>query len=368
MSLENPYIFIDPFRPSITFSLNNIITSRRRVTTIDNVPLPPPNPVTRRNAPPPRGFALPRAPSSSYSYPSAKSFSEKSASPAASSSSSRNTFGGFARRNDDTSDCSRAPGVPSPKSRHHDDSTSSFPRSDRESLPRHESTDQHSQLHHVTISDLDSVHHRSSVSPIPSRSGSGQNRKTHRRNNRKSRDEAKSSIGCSNAISYYKPPTQSSAVALPPSSPYLPSHLPPTLHDPTPTTTIPYTGPASDPPVQHPDDSLDLSTYFLAFVLDTLPRQIYLHLLLRLPHLYFTHVIHIFEDAEMSMPEIKQMALEANNHLKKDLTTDISKTLYLESGFTSPRYDHLSKSWRTFIDSLMGEWKIMNIISVLLLL
>ena len=41
MSLENPYIFIDPFRPSITFSLNNIITSRRRVTTIDNVPLPP---------------------------------------------------------------------------------------------------------------------------------------------------------------------------------------------------------------------------------------------------------------------------------------------------------------------------------------
>ncbi|KAJ6615543.1 hypothetical protein B0H10DRAFT_65422 [Mycena sp. CBHHK59/15] len=44
-----------------------------------------------------------------------------------------------------------------------------------------------------------------------------------------------------------------------------------------------------------------------AFVTDTLLRQIYLHMLLRLPSLYFSRVARIFEDAEVSRPDIERM-------------------------------------------------------------
>ena len=47
----------------------------------------------------------------------------------------------------------------------------------------------------------------------------------------------------------------------------------------------------------------------IAFLLDALPHQIYHNLMLRLRRLYFTHVVHIFKDSEMGMPEIKKMAL-----------------------------------------------------------
>jgi hypothetical protein len=172
------------------------------------------------------------------------------------------------------------------------------------------------------------------------------------------------------AISFYKLPTRSSEVALPSSSPYLASFLAPSIHDSNRATKhenpIPPTSQPPPPPLTqtHHHHSPKLAIYILAFLLDALPRQIYLNLMLRLPHLYFTHVIQIFEDAEMSMPEIKQMALEANNYLK-DPT--MSKPLRLQSGFGSHRYENLSKSWGAFIDSLIREWKTMNIISAILL-
>ncbi|EIW81741.1 hypothetical protein CONPUDRAFT_136535 [Coniophora puteana RWD-64-598 SS2] len=40
---------------------------------------------------------------------------------------------------------------------------------------------------------------------------------------------------------------------------------------------------------------------------DTLPRQIYLHILLRLPSLYFARIARVFEDAELSKPDIERM-------------------------------------------------------------
>ena len=43
------------------------------------------------------------------------------------------------------------------------------------------------------------------------------------------------------------------------------------------------------------------------FVVDTLPRQVYLHSLLRLPALSFSRVARIFEDAEVSKHEIQRM-------------------------------------------------------------
>jgi hypothetical protein len=51
----------------------------------------------------------------------------------------------------------------------------------------------------------------------------------------------------------------------------------------------------------------------LSFFLDVIPRQVYLHLLLRFPSLYFSRVTRIFRDADMGMGEIKRMALEAAN-------------------------------------------------------
>lgn len=48
------------------------------------------------------------------------------------------------------------------------------------------------------------------------------------------------------------------------------------------------------------------------FLTDTLPRQVYLHFLLRLPYSYFSRVNHIFQEADLVLEEIKEMALQAS--------------------------------------------------------
>jgi hypothetical protein len=372
MSLENPYTFIDPFQASIDFSVRNL--RRQNETTMDDIPLPPLNHLSQQYVsyvpssfvPPPR-----RQPSSSY-YSSAlsKISSKQSRSPPPASISSRNTFG--IEVTSSRKDKRSHPRMPSPELR---GSRSSI-LLPREALPDN-SAGQNSNLHQAAGGST----HPDIEQPPISGSGSDRSRASHRRKNlpidRKSREEARSSREretgvfleprhsvarfSSNAISFYKPPTRSSEVALPSSSPYLGGYLPRPVRDPIkhehPIPTAP------QPPLVHPHrHSPSLMAYIFAFLLDTLPRQIYLNLMLRLPQLYFSHVIRIFEDAEMSMPEIKKMALGANNYLKDPTTSKI-----LESGFASPRYDNLTRSWRAFIDSLMREWKTMNIISVLLL-
>ena len=106
-------------------------------------------------------------------------------------------------------------------------------------------------------------------------------------------------------------------------------------------------------------------TYIAAFALDTLPRQLYLHFLLRLPYMYFSRVTRIFEEAEMSMPQIKQGILEAAIQLKEPVK-DVADAWKLEP-VESAQYSKLQNTWQSFIDSLMREWKTLNIISVLLL-
>ncbi|KIM38640.1 hypothetical protein M413DRAFT_29891 [Hebeloma cylindrosporum] len=106
-------------------------------------------------------------------------------------------------------------------------------------------------------------------------------------------------------------------------------------------------------------------TYVVAFLLDTLPRQIYLYFLLRLPYLYFSRVTRIFEEAEMTMPQIKQGILEAAMLLKEPVS-GIADAWKLEP-VESVQYSKLQNTWQTFIDSLMREWKTLNIIAVLLL-
>ncbi len=102
-----------------------------------------------------------------------------------------------------------------------------------------------------------------------------------------------------------------------------------------------------------------------AFVGKTLPRQVYLHLLLRLPSLYFSRVARIFEEADLTLPEIKKMALETASQGSPDTFDALS----FEAGIAAvpPQYERLKVTWESFIDSVMREWKTFNIISVLLL-
>ncbi|KAF9443203.1 hypothetical protein P691DRAFT_764496 [Macrolepiota fuliginosa MF-IS2] len=109
-----------------------------------------------------------------------------------------------------------------------------------------------------------------------------------------------------------------------------------------------------------------LSTYITAFTFDTLPRLIYSFTLLRLPSLYFSRVARVFEDAELTMPEIKRMALDLASQHPEDVHRVLFTNLSHHAPVTSPFWN-LKSNWESFIESLLREWKTLNIISVLLL-
>ncbi|KAG5644094.1 hypothetical protein DXG03_009113 [Asterophora parasitica] len=106
---------------------------------------------------------------------------------------------------------------------------------------------------------------------------------------------------------------------------------------------------------------IDFFSAIFTFLLDTLPRQVYLHLLLRIPSFYFSRVARIFEEAEMTMPEIEQMVVET------PITESMPMQQLSYGWMASPARTNLKYSWEGFIDSLIREWKILNIVSVLLL-
>ena len=112
-------------------------------------------------------------------------------------------------------------------------------------------------------------------------------------------------------------------------------------------------------------ETVHLLTCVAAFVFDTLPRQIYLHFLLRLPYMYFSRVARIFQEAEATLVQIKEGILSAAIQLKEPVKTfaDAWKLEPVES----VEYSKLRKTWQSFIDSLIKEWETLNIISVLLL-
>ncbi|KAG6865293.1 hypothetical protein C0991_003678 [Blastosporella zonata] len=139
----------------------------------------------------------------------------------------------------------------------------------------------------------------------------------------------------------------------------------PSLSNHRPSTPMPPTS------YQSTRDIFDASTskYILAFILDTLPRQIYLHILLTLPSLYFSRVARIFEEAELSMPYIKKMVVlsadqwPGNNHSMSLVNANPN----FAPSIISPHFSQLKTTWELFIDSLTREWKTLNIVSVLLL-
>ncbi|KAJ6579566.1 hypothetical protein DFH09DRAFT_1146919 [Mycena vulgaris] len=121
------------------------------------------------------------------------------------------------------------------------------------------------------------------------------------------------------------------------------------------------------------------------FVTDTLPRQIYLHLLLRLPSMYFSRVARIFEDAEVSRPDIERMisagmggelyTASARESLVVSARAPTLSVLNIPLPFpdewtpavVSPALIRFKHSWEDFIGALIKEWKTLNVVSALLL-
>ncbi|KIM41592.1 hypothetical protein M413DRAFT_27906 [Hebeloma cylindrosporum] len=117
-----------------------------------------------------------------------------------------------------------------------------------------------------------------------------------------------------------------------------------------------------DPSVLSEESKSGYPSLVVRFVVKTMPREVYLHFLLRLPSLYFSRVARIFEEADLTLPEIKKMALETASR-GKEAQFDIQAF----ASNVPPQYEGLKSTWEAFIDSVMREWKTFNVISVLLL-
>jgi hypothetical protein len=107
------------------------------------------------------------------------------------------------------------------------------------------------------------------------------------------------------------------------------------------------------------------------FLVDVLPRQLYLSLLLHLPSMYFHRVARVFEDAELSKPDIVEMFVKSAEQWDPLAVTWYGPQSHAlgPSPWTgiSPRLLAFKHSWEDFVDSLLTEWKTLNIVSVLLL-
>ncbi|KAJ3539089.1 hypothetical protein NMY22_g4892 [Coprinellus aureogranulatus] len=105
------------------------------------------------------------------------------------------------------------------------------------------------------------------------------------------------------------------------------------------------------------------------------PKMAYQHfLLLRLPNLYFSRVARIFEEADLSLGDLKTMALESaeKNLSSKGGVSRNSPVWHWEhggarGGCLPPAYESLRATWDEFVGNLLREWKTFNLISVLLL-
>ncbi|KAG2126228.1 hypothetical protein DEU56DRAFT_903495 [Suillus clintonianus] len=115
------------------------------------------------------------------------------------------------------------------------------------------------------------------------------------------------------------------------------------------------------------------------FLMDTFPRQLYLHLLFRLPSLYFSRIARIYEDAELSRPDIQRLIDACASQTQNPSSSPIppgahyhpQPALPLADEWTianvSPALIRFKGSWEAFIDSLLREWKTLNLVSALLL-
>lgn len=112
------------------------------------------------------------------------------------------------------------------------------------------------------------------------------------------------------------------------------------------------------------------------FFADTLVRQLYLTLLLRIPALYWSRVARVFEDAELSKPDVQRMIATCTPELNGDGARRApyghhqAPVLPFPEDWNpsnvSPALVRFKQSWELFIDSLLREWKTLNLVSALL--
>ncbi|KAH6874861.1 hypothetical protein BKA70DRAFT_1479938 [Coprinopsis sp. MPI-PUGE-AT-0042] len=168
-----------------------------------------------------------------------------------------------------------------------------------------------------------------------------------------------------------QPPSRSSTSsgAHSPSDPYglgmAPDlRVPLDIHPPSPPTTSYGVHSPSDP-YEHDDRGSSfkrtLSTVAL-YLTREIPRRIYISFLLRLPAFYFSRVARIFEEADLTLSEIKSKVFDIEPPNSRPINSFPPDTMAMP-----PAYGHLKMTWEAFIDSLVREWKTFNIISVLLL-
>lgn len=129
-----------------------------------------------------------------------------------------------------------------------------------------------------------------------------------------------------------------------------------------------------DHKIQANEVHYNLRDYVLAFLVDTVPRQIYLHCLLRLPALYFSRVERITKDCDLSLEEIENITLRSaaenreNPHKdsRRDLVNLQSNSESTDPSLLPPSYQKLTKHWESFINTLLEEWRTLNFVSALL--
>ncbi|KAF7289057.1 hypothetical protein HMN09_01353900 [Mycena chlorophos] len=111
---------------------------------------------------------------------------------------------------------------------------------------------------------------------------------------------------------------------------------------------------------------------FVAICLDGLlnaVEQLYLHCLLRIPLLYTARIFGIFNGARLDLQDISRLAQARGDEWDEKTTGTSPPTLFSKSELTPLPGSLLNfkASWNNFVDSLLHEWKTLNLISALLL-
>jgi hypothetical protein len=101
----------------------------------------------------------------------------------------------------------------------------------------------------------------------------------------------------------------------------------------------------------------------LQHCLSQLICQIYRHMLLRLPSIYFSRVSLVFSDAEVSRPEVQRMIEGRNRGEAYHWPADHEWV----APNVSPSLIRFKESWESFVESVLKEWKTLNVLSALLM-
>ncbi|KAL1702334.1 hypothetical protein EV121DRAFT_271811 [Schizophyllum commune] len=120
---------------------------------------------------------------------------------------------------------------------------------------------------------------------------------------------------------------------------------------------------------RHPSTFAALAT----FIWQVVPTTLYLCALFRLPALYFSRVARVFENADLCRRDIIRMAVARATLWEQALGGSVNHSQAYGYTFHEPQGRELSfpllqfkKTWEQFVDNLLHEWKVLNVISALL--